>query len=441
MSDYICDDGELLIDTPPVFLPLLDKRRYRGASGGRGSMKSWHFGQELILDCVAEHTRAVSGREIQLSIADSSKQLLEDTIRRYDFQGFVVKEKEIIYPETESLIIFRGFSNQTSTSIKSLEGFNRLHVDEAATLSQRSIDLVTPTFRKNSTMDFSWNPETPKDPIEKLFRDAGCEPNKPSPDPDFVWVHATYHDNPWFPDELRRDMERDRRRDIDKYNHTWLGRHKKVSKARVFHNWEIIEFDTPSVGPRFYFGGDWGFSVDPTCLIRAWQGKLLGDKAIPHPDGDKLFIDYEAYGVGVEIDNTPALFAGDDTRTPARWPNPYRFKGIPGATEWPLTADNARPETISYMKRHGFPQIKPSIKGKGSVEEGIEFIKMFDLVVHPRCKHVIEELSNYQFKIDKRTNEILPILDEQTYHANLIHALRYALEGTRRSNYTLSSVG
>lgn len=422
------------VETARVFLPLLTPRRFRGIHGGRGSGKSHFAGEDLVLDCVGGHVRAVCAREVQNSIKDSSKQLLEDKINKYKLpqgrRGFTITDREIYYAPTDSLIIFRGLQNHTAASIKSLEGFNRLWCEEAQTLSQRSLDLAIPTFRSGSQLTFTWNPESPKDPVELLFK--GNEN-----DPDFINVEANYYDNPWFPDELRRDMERDRRRDPDKYAHTWLGKHKKNSAARVFTNYTVKEFTTPE-NARFHFGADWGFSVDPTVLVRCFVGRLVGGQAIADPKGDKLFVDQEAYAVGCEIDNTPALFAGDDTQSPPRWANPNRYPGIEGSMRWPLCADSARPETISYMKRRGFGRMTPSVKGAGSVEDGIEFIKNFDIIAHPRCAHLVDELATYSYKIDPKTQEVLPVLEDKKNH--IIDSLRYALESSRRSTYTLDNI-
>ncbi|MDR6290626.1 MULTISPECIES: terminase large subunit [Inquilinus] len=128
--------------------------------------------------------------------------------------------------------------------------------------------------------------------------------------------------------------------------------------------------------------------------------------------GRILHVDHEAWRVGCEIDRTPALF---DT--------------VPGSRRWPITADSARPETISYMRRHGFGNLRPAKKGAGSVEEGIEFLKNHDIVVHPRCRHLIDELSLYSYRTDPKTGEIQPLLEDRENHA--IDALRYALEGQR----------
>lgn len=118
--------------------------------------------------------------------------------------------------------------------------------------------------------------------------------------------------------------------------------------------------------------------------------------------------------VGCEIDRLPDLF---DT--------------VPDARKWFITADSARPETISYMRRHGYPRIRSAIKGAKSVEEGVEFLKSFDIIVHPRCVHTIDELTLYSYKVDPDTNLVLPILADKKNH--VIDAVRYACEGARRA--------
>lgn len=383
------------IPTPRAFLPLLPPRPYKGAKGGRGGGKSYLFADLLIEECYSQHTRAACVREVQSSIKDSVKQLLEDRIRHYSLDAdFKVTEREIVCPHTDSLIIFRGLQNHTSAGLKSLANFTRAWYEEAQSLSKRSMTTAVPTFRENDTEQwFSWNPDQEKDPVDTFFREN-------TGDPDFVCVTVNYPDNPWFPEKLRRDMERDRVRDPDKYGHIWLGGYRKNSEARVFRNWKVERFETPA-NAQFYAGADWGFSVDPTVLIRCFIV------------GRTLFVDREMWATGCEIDRTPAL-----------------FDKIPGARKLPITADSARPETISYMQRNGFPRIKSAIKGPGSVEEGIEFLKSYDIVVHPDCRHVADELTLYSYKVDKKTDEITSVLEDKTNHT--IDALRYALESVRR---------
>jgi phage terminase large subunit len=386
----------LKIETPRVFLPLLEYSRYKGLHGGRGSGKSHFFAEALIEQCLLEKTDAVCVREIQKSLSQSVKKLLELKIEALGVGSqFEVQESQIKC-KNGGVIIFQGMQNHTADSIKSLEGYDIAWVEEAQSLSQRSLDLLRPTIRKTgSEIWFSWNPNEDTDPVDVLLRGE-------TPPPDAVVIECNFKDNPWFPDVLKAEMEYDRRRDPDKFEHVWLGKYLRNSEARVFRNWTVEEFESPK-GATFRFGADWGFSVDPSVLVRC------------HLNGRRLYIDYEAYMVGCEIDQLPDL-----------------FDRVPDSRRWFITADSARPETISYMQKHGYPKINAAHKGAKSLEEGIEFLKTFDIVVHPRCLHTIDELETYSYKTDSLTNEILPILEDKRNH--VIDALRYACEGVRKAS-------
>jgi phage terminase large subunit len=385
---------KLSIETPQVFGPLLGPARYKGAHGGRGSGKSHFFAESLVAECLKRRTRAVCVREIQRSLEQSVKRLIEDKIASLKVGSqFRILDSHIETPY-DGIIIFQGMQNHTAESIKSLEGYRIAWVEEAQGLSKRSLTLLRPTIREpGSELWFSWNPRSPRDAVDELLR-------KEKP-PDAAVVQANYESNPWFPQELRDEMEYDRRRDPERYKHVWLGEYLTNSEARVFHNWRIEEFATPP-DARFYFGADWGFSVDPTVLVRCWI------------DGRTLYVDAEAWQVGCELDHTPALFAK-----------------VPGALAWPIIADSANPQSISYMVRHGFPKMRASVKGVGSIEEGVEFLKSYDIVVHPRCKHVADELATYSYEIDKLTEQVLPKLADDKNHT--IDSLRYAIEPLRRA--------
>ena len=387
----------LRIKTPRWARPLLAPARYKGAWGGRGSGKSHFFAEALIEAHILDHnTSSVCVREFQKSLAQSVKRLLEAKIESLGAADlFEVQEAVIKSRRGKGLIIFQGMQNHTADSIKSLEGYDRAWVEEAQSLSQRSLDLLRPTIRRpGSELWFSWNPHQDTDPVDALLRG-------PEPPPDAAIVSVNWYDNPWFPDVLRREMEYDRARDPDKYAHVWGGGYVSNSEARVFRNWKIEEFDAPPDAIH-RLGADWGFAVDPTVLVRC------------HIIGRKLYIDHEAYRIGCEIPDTPDL-----------------FMQIPEAEKWPLTADSARPETISYMRKHGFPKIAAAVKGPKSIEDGIEWLKSFDIVVHPRCRHTIDELTAYSFKTDPLTGKVLPLLNDKANH--VIDALRYACEGARRA--------
>jgi phage terminase large subunit len=96
-----------------------------------------------------------------------------------------------------------------------------------------------------------------------------------------------------------------------------------------------------------------------------------------------------------------------------------------------MTADSSRPETISHLRNNGFPRIQPALKGARSLEEGVEFLKSYDLIIHPRCQHLIDELTLYSYKLDTLTGQVTPVLEDKDNH--LIDALRYSVEGARRA--------
>ena len=334
-------------------------------------------------------------REIQKSLKFSVKKLVESKIEAMNAGAYFEVQNEQIKSKHGGNIIFQGMQDHTADSIKSLEGFGIAWFEEAQSATQRSLDLLRPTIRApGSELWFSWNPNFDTDPIDVLLRGD-------NPPPGATVVCANYKDNPWFPAELVQEMEYDRGRDPEKYAHIWLGEYQRNSEARVFKNWTIDEFDRPP-GTVFRLGADWGFSVDPSVLVRC------------SIEGRRLYVDYEAYQVGCEIDMLPELFFS-----------------VPEAEKWPVTADSARPETISYMVKHGFPKMTSAVKGAKSLEEGVEFLRSFDIVVHPRCVHTIDELTMYSYKLDPLTGKVLPILEDKNNH--VIDAIRYACEGARRA--------
>jgi len=383
----------LRVEVPRAFKPLLDPYRYKGAKGGRGSAKSHFFAERLVLKAATEKTDAVCIREVQKDLRFSAKKLIELKIQANNLGSrFEVQEREI-WSEHGGVIIFQGMQNHTSDSIKSLEGYDVAWVEEAQSLSQRSLDLLRPTIRKDgSELWFSWNPDQETDPVDAFFEGVP---------PDSKLIHVTYRDNPWFPEVLQMEMEYDRARDPDKFAHVWLGEYQRHSEARAFRNWTVEEFERP-VGTVFRLGADWGYAVDPSVLVRC------------SIDGNRLYVDHEAYMIGCEIMQLPEL-----------------FDRVPESRKWFITADSARPETISHMQRNGFPKINAAIKGARSLEEGVAFLQSFDIVVHPRCTHVIDELTLYSYKQDPLTEKVLPVLEDK--HNHCIDALRYACEGARRN--------
>lgn len=386
---------KLNIQTARVFKPLLQPARYKAAYGGRGSGKSRFFAGLLIEEQIAEPLDAVCLREVQRSLEFSVKRELEAAIQDMNAGAYFEVQDRRILSKNGGVTIFEGMQNHTADSIKSLARFKRAWVEEAQNLTQHSLDILRPTLRDDdSQLWFSWNPNKATDAVDAFFRNR--------PPKNSVIVKANYTDNPWFPEILREEREHDERNGTpEKYAWVWLGAYQQAGDALVFKNWKVEEFDSQD-GALFRYGADWGFSIDPSVLVRCY---LVGRK---------LYVDHEAYQVGCEIDRLPDLFLS-----------------VPEAEKWPVTADSARPETISYMRNHGFPRMTAAIKGAKSVEEGVAFLQGLEIVVHPRCRHTIDELSTYAYRKDPDTGKPIPILEDKNNH--VIDALRYACEGARRA--------
>lgn len=389
-------------ELPEKLLFLIsEKKRYKVAYGGRGSGKSWSVARCLILLAMKSKVRILCTRQLQTSIKDSVHKLLSDSIDDLKLSPFFDITRDAIRCHNGSEFIFKGLQNQTN-EIKSIEGIDYCWVEEAQSVSEDSWNILIPTIRKEgSEIWVTFNPDREEDATYQRF-----VKNNP---PDSIVQLVNYNDNAWFPDVLRKEMNYDREVDFGKYEHIWLGKTVIDTEAQVYHGkFELKEFETPQ-GVTFFYGADWGFANDPTAVIRCFIQEQC------------LYIDYESGGIGVEFEELPAL-----------------FDIIPDIRRWEIRADSARPETISYMSRQQF-NIKACPKWKGSVEDGIEYIRSFrKIYVHPRCKHTYEEFKFYSYKQDKNTGDVLPIVLDKDNH--YMDALRYALNPYIQKNVSILEV-
>ena len=385
--------GEVLPPWCLEFLPSRPGCRYKIAYGGRGSGKSWAFARMAVIRAALAPLRFLCCRELQNTMQDSVHQLLADQIHALRLGGmFDVKESKIRSKQGAEFLFkgLRGMRNDAS-ALKSLEGVDICWMEEGQTISAASLQTLTPTIRKpGAEIWATMNPDQEADPLYRLVL---------NPPPGSVVRRVNWGDNPWFDEtSLGVEMEWMRRTDPEAYAHIWLGECRRFTEAQVLKGKYRIEAFAPGKdwdGP--YFGADWGFASDPTALVKLWI------------HGRRLYVEHEAWGVGVEIDHTPAL-----------------FDSIPDSRAHVIRADSARPETISYLKRAGF-RVVPAAKGKGSVEDGVAHLRSYEsIVIHPRCVHVEEEARLYSYKVDRLSGDILPVLEDAFNHC--LDAARYALE-------------
>lgn len=217
----------LVRKVPVAFSTMLEPKRYKGIFGGRGSGKSHFFAEQVVLRCFRENTRVVCLREVQSSIKESVKQLIQDKISDMGLgSAFRIMDDEI-RGNNGSQIIFKGLQSFNSENIKSLEGFDIAWIEEAQTLSAHSLRMLRPTIRKpDSELWFSWNPRFKSDAVDTFFRIA--------PPKEAFCVRVSWKDNPWFPDVLRADMISDFERTPEMAHHVWDGGYEIAAEGSYY---------------------------------------------------------------------------------------------------------------------------------------------------------------------------------------------------------------
>ncbi len=393
------DDAEILI--PERLEKLLFPKRLKIIYGGRGSAKT-----RTVISVLTERARVFPERiacfrEIQDSIADSSKQEIEDQIDRHGMgEEFSITEKKIRSRASGGSFSFAGLFRNL-TKVKGKAGSTVAWCEEAEINSRESWDVLFPTIRApGSEVVVTFNPREETDPtwadlvapyldkmVDGIYEDA-----------DTLIIECNFEHNPWLTAELILERDKMARVDPDRYAWIWLGKFRKRSDVKVLNGkWIIEEFEAAQNWDGPYFGADFGFAADPSTLNKCWIAN------------GNLYVEYEANGQHVELDDMPEF-----------------YEKVPGARDYLIKADCARPETISHIKRKGF-RIEGAEKWPGSVEDGITFLRSFEkIIIHPRCKKTIFEANAYEYKTDRLTGAILPdIVDKHNHHWD---AIRYALD-------------
>jgi phage terminase large subunit len=387
-------DTNINLKVANVYKPLWKNAKRRNyIYGGRGSGKSHDVAEYCLFRAYQSKIKVLCTRELQNSIADSVYSLLKNKITDMHLDFFFTVYKDRIVGNNGSEFIFKGIHNNVS-EIKSMENISIAWLEESQSLSRESIDVIVPTIRApGSILIFTFNPYKDNDPIYMEMKNAT---------EDDLVIKANYSDNPWFPEELRMEMERDKKNDYQKYLWVWEGECLGLSDAQIFRGKYVVEnFETPK-NADFHFGADWGFANDPTTLVRSFIV------------GNDLYIDMCAGKVGCDLEDTPSL-----------------FNEVQGSSIYPIYADSARPETISFMRSKHYNVIAAE-KWNGSVEDGIQYLRSFSCIhIHERCKAVAEEFDLYQYKVDRQTGEVLRIPVDKFNH--YIDAIRYSLTVPMRS--------
>lgn len=266
-------------DVPEVFEPLLAPAPYKGAHGGRGSGKSWFFASRIVVESLKNKgLRSVCLREVQKDLKDSAKLLIEDVIQRFGVGSqFDIKETLIVTPGGGQ-IIFRGMQDYNAESIKSLEGFHRAWIEEAQTLSKRSLALLRPTIREEGAEIWaSWNPRKKTDAIDQFLRQ--------NPPAGAVVVEANWQNNRFFPARLEAERRHDLKHYPDQYSHIWEGDYVSIFSGAYYAQQlteakgRITELNPdPLMTYRAIFDiGGTGAKADAVAI---WIAQFIGPKIV-----------------------------------------------------------------------------------------------------------------------------------------------------------------
>ena len=277
---------------PEAFAGLFEPHRYKVFYGGRGGGKSRSFARALLIIGTQRPVRVLCAREIQLSIRDSVKRLLDDEVARLGLGGFYRSTDTELRGRNGSLFIFAGLRSSPE-KIKSYEGLTHCWIEEAETVSRRSLDLVAPTMRApGSEIWLSFNPDRVSAPVWQMFVVR-------QPPPGSLVRKVGWRDNPWFPEELRREMEHCRAEDPARWAHVWEGEPKLVAEGSYYGRLlsradEEGRLGRVPVEPGLLVHTAWDLGVGDSTAVWFFQHLPAGRM------GEWRFVDfYEASGEGL----------------------------------------------------------------------------------------------------------------------------------------------
>jgi phage terminase large subunit len=398
-----------LINIHNKYKPILSEdSRYFIVSGGRGSGKSFTI-NALLVKLTYEQGHTILFTRYTLTSAYIS--IIPEFIDKLELfncvHDFHITKDEILNKKTGSKIIFRGIktsSGDQTANLKSLQGITTWVVDEAEELTDEqkfdTIDLSVRQQGKPNRVILILNPTTKEHFIyTRFFEERGVQEGSNTTKENTTYIHTTYIDNI---DNLSKSyidqIDQMRKRRPEKYKQQMLGSWMSKAEGVIFSNWTIGEFKKTSVS---VWGQDYGFAADPSTLV-----EVNIDRA------NKTIYLKECFYL-------PRL----TTSQIAELNQKHARDGL-------IVGDSAEPRLITELKRHC--NVKPSIKGQGSVTYGISLLQDYDLVIDPNSTNLIKELNNYRW-LERKSNT--PI----DKYNHLIDAVRYAvgyqLQNPNRGRY------
>ena len=394
-------------------MPIVDSdSRYFIVSGGRGSGKSFSVNALLVMLTYEQgHTILFTRYTLTSAYISIIPEFIDKLEQFGSIADFHITKDEILNKKTGSKIIFRGIktsSGDQTANLKSLQGITTWVVDEAEELVDEqkfdTIDLSVRQQGKPNRIILILNPTTKEHFIyRRFFEDRGVQEGSNTVKENTTYIHTTYQDNI---DNLSKSyidqIEQMKIRRPEKYKQQMLGAWLNKAEGVIFNNWSVGEFKKTSVS---VWGQDYGFAADPSTLVE------------------------------VNIDSSnKRIYLKECFYLQRLTTSQIAQLNLKHAREGLIVGDSAEPRLLSEIKAKGC-NVRPSIKGQGSVTYGISLLQDYDIIVSPDSTNLIKELNNYRW-LERKSNT--PI----DKYNHLIDAVRYAvgfqLQNPNRGKYTVS---
>lgn len=383
--------------------------RYFIITGGRGSSKSFSI-NTYIASLSLEPRHKILFTRYTMTSAEVS--IIPEFMEKIDLLGmdklFDITKSMLINKRSGSEIIFKGIhtsSGDQTANLKSLQGITTWVLDEAEELvDEAKFDKIDLSIRQKGVQNrviIILNPTTKEHFIYKRFFEAmGVNTDFTGTKGNVTYIHTTYLDNIENLDQSFIDtVEAMRLNNPSKYEHQIMGGWINRSEGVVFENWKTGEFNNDL---QFIYGQDYGFSIDPTTLV-----KVAIDKK-----QKKIYLKEMFY--------KPKMFTSEIAEANER---------IAGRSL--IIADSAEPRLIEELKKRG-NNIKGAVKGQGSITAGIVLMQDHELIVDPESLNLIKELNMYCWS-DRKSGAVI----DNWNHAldSCRYVVLYQLENANAGNY------
>lgn len=374
-----------IVEIPVEFKRLFDTDwREAAIYGGRFSLKSHTVARALLIRARQKKMRVACFRELQNSIADSSHQLLVDLIKLYELDEFEITNNAIINTVNGSDFIFKGlYHNEQST--KSIEGIDIAWVEEAQTVSSASLEILTPTVRKEgSQIIYTYNRLLEDDPVHKRVVLEGR--------PNSLIINVNYQTALKYnliPDTILEEIEDDEAKRPGLYKHKWLGE-PLSQESKIYRDWISVK-DIPHEARLERYGLDFGYSTDFSAIVAVFYyngGYILDEIAFQKGLSNKQIAD-------ILINQPKAL----------------------------CIADSAEPKSIDEIRSYGV-LMQGAVKGRDSVRHGINTVQEQKISFTTRSVNILNGYKNYMWNMDRDGR----VLNEPNHdYSDMMDAIRYAI--------------